>query len=1032
MPLLTQLQDPGKWIEGVKEFAKLVGLDPSYLKYVWWAMLVVFLAWFLPWLVRLIWENWVKPLRLTPDEKRRVARRQMFAGVIEGRIRDINSNEDWRDYRFTELEAEVEAEGARQTSGLLPFRRRTQTGLRRERSLTRAIEMSRERLVQLEGEPGSGKSVALRFVARALAERATKSRSPKSVIPLYLNLKELSRAPHDPVDLTLIRSFVLTSLNKANDRDVEQFLEEEFTRGLQEGTWLFLFDSFDEIPEVLSSTEADEVIRAYAGAISDFLGGMNRCRGVCASRHFRGPGQSRWPRFRILPLSEGRRLKLIRQALLPPEVERQLTGHLQMAGPEMRDMAGNPMLLGLLCEYMKGGLPFPDNIHTILAAYLEHRLVRDEERVARRYGVGVPGVRAAAESAAFCMAADAGLGLSPARESLKQAITLHGFRFAGDLDTLLDALVFIKLARGDESASGGERLFSFAHRRFQEYFATRVVLREPGSASAQALLSDARWRETAVVMCQSQPAESLGAVAAEARRRLAEAVRELGLQPEPAPAGRAAGDGPEDAPLPERFSWPRGSLQLLSLLQDGLSRRREGFEEVRALAGRILLAVSRRGIRFDQKCALEVAGAADTAVTLQLLRDAFTSNSPMLKAIAYRQVARLGDIPDDIADAIRGALITLVRNGRLRAERLATLAHLAQLDKPERFISSLRLLLAIPHVDLLLHGLVFVELLALVSLSPNPVRGVGKVGEYFFIPLLISHLSVRMIRPLQALVGKGFDVMLIFYARLVVAVFVLATHYYVFTHGLNNPPLWRLTALFCVYVMLWLPSALVAARVGQCTGVGWWFVMPLVPPLLLLMNVPAVIRKANERWQRLIPTAVLLLYAAFGLIIVRKRSVSFPTVERLFILLGLAVMLMAAFLWLRDRVRWQMRSKRYAARMTGESFLSEYEGYQTTPFRQKFVAVVRARGVLEDTPEADRLVGGLAVSVERDAAQRRRRRRFKSFPNIGIISPKFRPSSELIDELTLLLEQFRAGGPAGPAREPAPAPPAPTLREARA
>jgi predicted NACHT family NTPase len=245
-----------------------------------------------------------------------LAHRQMFASVVEGKIRDINSNEKWGDYRFTELEAEVEAEGERRNLSLNPFRRRTRSGLRREKSLTRAIELSRERLIQLEGEPGSGKSVALRFVARTLAERASRSRRLRSVIPLYLNLKGLSRKPDEAVDQNLIKSFVLRTLNNANDRDVERFLEEEFSLGMKEGTWLFLFDSFDEIPEVLSSTEADEAIKSYAGAISDFMSGMNRCRGVVASRHFRGPGQSRWPRFRILPLTEPRRLEPIKQALV--------------------------------------------------------------------------------------------------------------------------------------------------------------------------------------------------------------------------------------------------------------------------------------------------------------------------------------------------------------------------------------------------------------------------------------------------------------------------------------------------------------------------------------------------------------------------------------------------------------------------------------------------------------------------------------------------------------------------------------------
>ena len=41
---------------------------------------------------------------------------------------------------------------------------------------------------------------------------------------------------------------------------------------------------------------------------------MNECRGIVASRYFRGPGGLGWPRFRILALSDEYRRKLIHQA----------------------------------------------------------------------------------------------------------------------------------------------------------------------------------------------------------------------------------------------------------------------------------------------------------------------------------------------------------------------------------------------------------------------------------------------------------------------------------------------------------------------------------------------------------------------------------------------------------------------------------------------------------------------------------------------------------------------------------------------
>ena len=166
---------------------------------------------------------------------------------------------------------------------LLPFLRSTRRGLRREQSLSKALELSDERLILLEGDPGSGKSIALRHVAEKLAKQSSKDKNIKSIIPLYVNLKKIERKPDSAISRELIESFVKQELNRINDRDIEQFLDEEFQNGLKEGTWLFLFDSFDELPEVLSSVEADATIRDYAQAIDDFLSGFNKCRGIIAS-----------------------------------------------------------------------------------------------------------------------------------------------------------------------------------------------------------------------------------------------------------------------------------------------------------------------------------------------------------------------------------------------------------------------------------------------------------------------------------------------------------------------------------------------------------------------------------------------------------------------------------------------------------------------------------------------------------------------------------------------------------------------------
>jgi hypothetical protein len=476
-----------------------------------------------------VWVEKFRPLSYSPEEKKRSRDSRLFANHVLREINQRNLSENWKDEEFAELEAEVEAQGQRVY--LLPFRDmfRVPTGIRREPSLTRALERSSERLILLEGDPGAGKSVALRHVAQNIANRASSARQANSVLPIFVNLKELRCEPDEAVDRDLIRKFIFQSLNRINDRFVDEFLESEFDRGLQDGRWVFLFDSFDEIPAVLSSTEADVVIQQYSQAISDFLGGLNSCRGVVASRFYRGPSQAGWQKFRILELSSERQEDLVDRALLTTAVAIRLRGDLTLASDDIRSMAKNPMLLGLLCEHMRLGNDFPSLAYEVFEKYFGYRFKRDAERVMQRFDLAVDAIQREAEQLAFAMASSPVLGLSPSRKLLHSTLGQMGFRWSErKLGRLLDALEYMKIGRSDrDGVASDERQFTFSHRRFQEYFATCVVIRSPEAISPRQLLLDARWRETAVVLCQTGRPEAIHLLLEEANSIVSNAATEI-------------------------------------------------------------------------------------------------------------------------------------------------------------------------------------------------------------------------------------------------------------------------------------------------------------------------------------------------------------------------------------------------------------------------------------------------------------------------------------------------------------------------
>jgi hypothetical protein len=596
------------------------------------------------------------------EQKAAARSRRLFAEHLAREINTTNSAENWRDAEFAELEAEVEAEGALRS--WTPWKLRH--GIRRERSLSVALQRSAERLVLVEGDPGAGKSVALRHIALEVATRAARSQRLHSVLPVYVNLKSLRRDGATPIDRALIRSCVVKCMNRINDRFVDEFLNANFDEGIVRGTWLFLFDSFDEIPDVLSSTESDDTVALYSAAISDFLGGMNACRGVMASRFYRGPAAQGWRKFRVMELTPKRQRTLVSKALIvKPRLADQLMTDVASAPDDVQAMARNPMLLGLLCEHVRLGNPFPGNVFDVFSKYISHRLARDEARVKERYQIDHSTTQTLAEQIAFSMTADQQIGLNPTRSELLSALQRQGFRHSKALVIrALDAMEYMKLGRQEMGAlSTRDPQFTFAHRRFQEYFATSVVISDPSRIQPRALLQDARWRETAVVICQTAQPSDLDPLFAEVMGILEEAQQYIAKLAHVSPQASSHNSA-------SPFAWPKGILHVLGILQDGFSARIQLVpQDLRIRAGQIVTVGFRQGDLLDQKYALSNAGMSPEPDLLELLRSGLGLSSQMINDVIFRQVARLSNLPEDILRALRLGLLRICMSGQLWRNR---------------------------------------------------------------------------------------------------------------------------------------------------------------------------------------------------------------------------------------------------------------------------------------------------------------------------------------------------------------------------
>jgi len=154
--------------------------------------------------------------------------KERMRGVVEALVDDLKSIDNktnWSMSYFTPLDAEVEVN----------------TGRGRGKSITEllsAIKRSKERLFMVLGDPGSGKSVALRKLARDMAAEAEKT----GKIPVYINLKEWYEeekwTEEQPPTVEQLNAFVLRNL-KSRDIVTTRFFDKYYYRLYETGRLYF-------------------------------------------------------------------------------------------------------------------------------------------------------------------------------------------------------------------------------------------------------------------------------------------------------------------------------------------------------------------------------------------------------------------------------------------------------------------------------------------------------------------------------------------------------------------------------------------------------------------------------------------------------------------------------------------------------------------------------------------------------------------------------------------------------------------------
>ena len=322
------------------------------------------------------------PARDLATQKSQQYRTQLtgLASELAERLVQLDQRTRWQDHQFVPLQAEIEL--------LSP-------GLRKRYSADLITAISAEgdgRLFIVLGEPGSGKSVALRKLARELLPEIALS----GHIPIYVNLREFPASSGTRIDQKTIKQFVIRQITATLSIPASDFLQGEFDTLYANGQLFLIFDSFDELPAILDAGEDDPLMLHISREIIRFLTPGDRSRGLIASRYYKQPGvpRSEYKIFHVKPFAEEQIIAAIRQQSSYSKI---MITEILARRPDLYVLARNPFTLSLLIEYVNAHHGnFPTGQAEMYASFIDRELsaIRGEIQAARLDNNVIKGIAA--------------------------------------------------------------------------------------------------------------------------------------------------------------------------------------------------------------------------------------------------------------------------------------------------------------------------------------------------------------------------------------------------------------------------------------------------------------------------------------------------------------------------------------------------------------------------------------------------------------------------------------------------------------
>lgn len=534
-----------------------------------------------------------------------------FCGVLRDDLDRIDRETNWSVEIFTPLDAEVEIQSGNKR-------------MKKVVDLLNAIKSDRRsRVFLVLGDPGSGKSVSLRKLCRDLLHEVEST----GRVPIYVNLREWERkelwTEQNPPSVEELYEFVFKNLADRGDVFTKDFLNKYYKKMFEHGRLFIVLDSFDEIPAVLDVDENSWLIHKLSEIIHSFLAGAHESRGILASRIFRRPTAAFNARTILVlkPFSEMKIVEMLRKSAFYDEA---LIKLLFNERQEFIPIARNPFTATLISSYAKEhGNTLPKTQSELYSSYIEHRLRSCQEKIELKLLNNEIIVKCAIDIANV-MLTNKTLGLEASVQQLQQSLPEQ------PVAEVVDLLRYARLAR---LGSGDAPRFSFAHRRFNEYFVVKRIKEDPDQAPITDIPTDSRWRDALVLFAEVADETRSQQIAAYCWNE----VKQLSNQ-----------DLKMNDPHYLR------AVHCLRFLKDAFRARLTAISSFRGELAQLIKNQLDYGENLvSQKIAVEAVGLVNSDDMRNILALAFAHKSRWINEVALRSCHYLPEASDDLKRQLR-------------------------------------------------------------------------------------------------------------------------------------------------------------------------------------------------------------------------------------------------------------------------------------------------------------------------------------------------------------------------------------------